>query len=73
MSTSFVGLYYPYINFRDEGWLKTAALYCDGITRIVPYSIEGLDSDVVRAPEDGADSWATRLALRTQTIRRTRC
>jgi hypothetical protein len=26
MSASFVGLYYPYINFRDEGWLKTAAL-----------------------------------------------
>lgn len=29
-------LYYPHINFRDHNWLKFAALYYDGIDRIVP-------------------------------------
>lgn len=29
-------LYYPHINFKDENWLKLAALYYDGIDRIVP-------------------------------------
>jgi hypothetical protein len=53
ISVSFVGLYYPYINFRAEGWLKTAALYWDGISRIVPFGIEPSTSDTVRAFEDG--------------------
>src|SRR2546430_11603576 len=29
-------LYYPFIHFRDEGWLKLTALYWDGMRRIVP-------------------------------------
>lgn len=29
-------LYYPHINFNDHNWLKFAALYYDGIDRIVP-------------------------------------
>ena len=29
-------LYYPYINFRDEEWLKMVALYGDSVSRIVP-------------------------------------
>ncbi len=29
-------LYYPYINFRDDNWLKLAALFYDGVDRIVP-------------------------------------
>lgn len=29
-------LYYPHINFHDHNWLKFAALYYDGIDRIVP-------------------------------------
>lgn len=29
-------LYYPYLEFRDTRWLKTAALYYEGIDRIVP-------------------------------------
>jgi hypothetical protein len=33
---SFRGLYYPYIHFQDNGWLKTAALYWDQMSRIVP-------------------------------------
>jgi Family of unknown function (DUF6236) len=33
---SFQGLYYPYIHFQDEGWLKSALLYWDNMARIVP-------------------------------------
>jgi len=29
-------LYYPYINFSNLNWLKTAALYYEGLSRIVP-------------------------------------
>lgn len=32
-------LYYPFIDIRDESWIKTTALYWDSITTIVP---EGL-------------------------------
>jgi hypothetical protein len=28
MATSF-GLYYPFIHFKDENWLKLSALYFD--------------------------------------------
>lgn len=31
-----IGLYYPYINIRDDTWLKKALLYWDRIARIVP-------------------------------------
>ncbi|MEU8949383.1 DUF6236 family protein [Streptomyces sp. NPDC048489] len=31
-----VGLYYPFIHFRDERWLKTAALYWRELARVVP-------------------------------------
>lgn len=47
MATYF-GLYYPFIHFRDEGWLKLAALYWDGIRRIVPKGVEVHDSDEVK-------------------------
>lgn len=36
-----VGLYYPWIDIRDEGWLKTTVLYWDTIKTIVP---EGHDT-----------------------------
>lgn len=29
-------LFYPHINFNDEKWIKTAALYYKGLNRIVP-------------------------------------
>jgi hypothetical protein len=38
-------LYFPYINIKDLGWLKTAALYCAGIDRIVPPSVHPGDLD----------------------------
>ena len=33
-------LYYPWINIRDEGWLKNALLYWENIHTIVPESID---------------------------------
>jgi len=42
-------LYYPYINIRNEKWLKTAALFYKGIDRIVPESFAPKDSDTIRA------------------------
>ena len=29
-------LYYPYINIRDEAWLKTTLLYFPHVVRMVP-------------------------------------
>jgi hypothetical protein len=43
-----VGLYYPFIHFRDEGWLKLSALYWDGMGRIVPAGARVHDSDEVK-------------------------
>ena len=33
-----IGLYYPFIHFKDDQWLKTSALYWDRMARIVPDS-----------------------------------
>src|SRR2546429_2436741 len=33
---SAVGMYYPHIHFRSRRWLRSALLYYDQITRIVP-------------------------------------
>lgn len=43
-----IGLYYPYINFRDQRWLKTAALYWPQMARIVPANFPVTDSHVTR-------------------------
>jgi len=43
-----IGLYYPFINFRSEAWLKLSALYWDKMVRIVPYDHVLVDSDTVR-------------------------
>jgi hypothetical protein len=47
---NYIGLYYPYIHFRDEGWLKSTLLYWDRIQRIVPEQdpAEPGDSETVR-------------------------
>lgn len=37
-------VYYPYIHFGSRRWLRTAALYYDKITRIIP---EGFEPDTV--------------------------
>lgn len=45
-------LYFPYIHFRDEEWLKHALLYWDCIKRIVPRSYQAHDSNDVRMLAD---------------------
>ncbi|WP_143672420.1 DUF6236 family protein [Streptomyces sp. OK228] len=39
-----MGLYYPYIHFRNEQWLKLAALYWPQISRVVPDGYRVQDS-----------------------------
>ncbi len=55
MDSAFA-LYYPFIHFRDEAWIKQAALYWDRLGRIVPdgYGEKLHDSDVVKALRDEA-------------------
>src|SRR5688500_4584065 len=43
-----MALYYPFIHFQDESWLKVAALYWSRIGRIVPPDYALHDSEVVR-------------------------
>jgi hypothetical protein len=42
-------LYHPFIHFKDDGWLKLAALYWDRMGRIVPDGYQTEDSQTVRA------------------------
>ncbi|MGD8331858.1 MAG: hypothetical protein PVJ49_20665, partial [Acidobacteriota bacterium] len=44
-----IGLYYPFIHFKSDAWLKLSALYWDRMARIVPPSYQTEDSDTVRA------------------------
>ncbi len=46
--TSYIGLYYPFIHFKDEAWLKLTVLYWDKMARIVPQGYQLDDSDVVK-------------------------
>ncbi len=41
-------LYYPYVTFRNVRWLKAAALFWDGIDRMVPASLEVEDGPEVK-------------------------
>jgi hypothetical protein len=43
-----LGLYYPFIQFRSDAWLKLAALYWDQVGRIVPPGYAVRDSETVR-------------------------
>jgi hypothetical protein len=47
---SEIALYYPYIHFQHDAWLKEAVLYWDKVSRIVPegYAHKLHDSDVVK-------------------------
>lgn len=42
-------LYYPFIHFKDDSWLKLTALYWDKVARIVPDDYVTDDSDTVKA------------------------
>lgn len=49
------GLFYPWIDIRDEAWLKTALLYWDSVRTIVPESInDPYSTDTGRALQDAA-------------------
>lgn len=43
------GLYYPWIHFRDDDWVKVAMLYWRVLRRIVPTQYSKQDSPTVRA------------------------
>jgi hypothetical protein len=45
--SNHIGLYYPYIHFKDDGWVKLTALYWDRMGRIVPKDYPVHDSDTV--------------------------
>jgi len=45
-----IGLYYPFIQFRSDEWVKLAALYWDAMERVVPagyWTTSAKDSDTV--------------------------
>ncbi|WP_405868153.1 hypothetical protein OG407_49790 [Streptomyces sp. NBC_01515] len=50
-----IGLYYPYIHFRDEQWLKLAALYWPQIARAVPRDYQVRDSRTAAILADQLD------------------
>lgn len=50
-----IGLYYPYIHFRDEEWLKAAALYWPRMARVVPAGYTPADAGVALALKDELD------------------
>lgn len=50
--TSSIALYYPWIHFRDDDWLKVAMLYWSRVQRIVPEGYDKQDSRTVSAFAD---------------------
>jgi Family of unknown function (DUF6236) len=54
MAANF-GLYYPFIHFKDDKWLKLSAVYFDKMYRIVPSGYKTEDSDTVRVLADFVD------------------
>jgi hypothetical protein len=45
---NYIGLYYPFIHFKDDAWIKLTALYWDKMARIVPRGYRTSDSDTVK-------------------------
>lgn len=50
-----IGLYYPRIHFRNEEWLKVAALYWPQLARVVPADYELFDLRTTRTLIDQLD------------------
>ncbi|MDX3077857.1 DUF6236 family protein [Streptomyces sp. MI02-7b] len=50
-----IGLYYPYVHFRDERWVKAAALYWRRLARVVPDGFPVRDRASVKALRDQLD------------------
>lgn len=55
VQSSTFGLYYPFIHFRDDAWLKLSALYWPKMMRLVAPTYERRDSDTVRMLADELD------------------
>jgi Family of unknown function (DUF6236) len=50
---NYVGLYYPFMEFNDDNWVKLAALYWERLGRIVPKGYRpSHDSDTVKLLAD---------------------
>jgi hypothetical protein len=45
---SYQALYYPYVHFKNDAWVKLSALYWDKLKRIVPEGYPTEDSATVR-------------------------
>ncbi|MFC9649565.1 DUF6236 family protein [Streptomyces sp. NPDC056937] len=68
-----IGLYYPYIHFRDEEWMKIAALYWPRMARVVPRGFPVADHETAAAlhteldflvdvdPQEAAEAVAPRF------------
>ncbi|MFD4552471.1 hypothetical protein ACFVXW_41800 [Streptomyces sp. NPDC058251] len=50
-----MGLYFPYVHFRDDAWLKTTALYWPQIARVVSPEYPIHDNATVQALADSLD------------------
>lgn len=49
MAKPYIGLYYPYIHFKDDNWVKLNTFYWDHLVRIVPVNyVTANDSRVVK-------------------------
>ena len=48
MSVTSMALYYPWMHFQDESWLKISLLTWENLVRVRPRFIEDGDSDLVR-------------------------
>jgi hypothetical protein len=53
--SSSLALYYPWMRFGDDNWLKLALLTWDNIARIRPQAAQGGDSELVRQLQAEAD------------------
>jgi hypothetical protein len=49
------GLYYPWMHFQSDEWLKLAILTWDNIARVRPLGIDDRDSEVVKKVRDMSD------------------
>ena len=63
-------LYFPYIHFQNEDWLKYTLLYWDGVKRIVPRSYYPEDSEAVKILVDARSDRECRSPIRRNALYR---
>lgn len=59
---SYQALYYPYIHFKKDAWVKLSALYWDKLKRIAPYGFPTKDSETVLALGNFIESVGPEMA-----------